>query len=258
MNKASLINAITSLKVATKKHSPEILTGIGITGMLTTTIVAVRATPRASSLLAEIKAEHANDTDKKEMAKSVVKKVFPLYLPAVLICGVSMGCLIGASSINFRRNAALATAYALSESALKDYQKKVVDTIGDKKEKEIQGSIVQDKLDQNPVSNSEIIITGKGDTLCFDTLSGRYFKSDIEKLKKIENELNSRLLREDYISLNDFYYDIGLNSTKQGNDLGWRVDRGLIEFNFTAKIADDDTPCIVLNYALAPQYDYDR
>ena len=258
MNKINLLSAVGNLKNTIKKYSPEILTGIGITGMLTTTVTAVRVTPKASNILAEIKDKHSEDTESKEMAKEVVKNVFPLYLPSLLICGISIGCLVGASSINFRRNAALATAYALSESALKDYQKKVIDTIGEKKEKEIQGSIAQDKLNQNPISNNEIIITGKGDTLCYDTISGRYFKSDIEKLKKIENELNSRLLREDYISLNDFYYEVGLSSTNQGNDLGWRVDRGLIEFNFTAKIADDDTPCIVLNYSVAPQYDYDR
>ena len=40
-----------SMGMALQKHSPEILTGIGIAGMVTTTILAVRATPKALLLM---------------------------------------------------------------------------------------------------------------------------------------------------------------------------------------------------------------
>lgn len=52
-------------------------------------------------------------------------------------------------------------------------------------------------------------------------ISGRYFKSDIEKLKRAANDLSRRMLDEGYISLNDFYYEIALPETKLGDELAW-------------------------------------
>lgn len=237
------------------KHSPEILTGIGIAGMITTTVMAVRATPRALDLLAEVK-EKTKGEDKKVVAKEMVTKVYPVYIPATLTGCFSVACLIGASSVNMRRNAALATAYALSENAFKEYQAKVIESVGDKKEQSIRDLVAKDSIQKNPVTNTEVIVTSKGDTLCYDSISGRYFTSDIEKLRRIENELNHRLISEMYISLNELYYELGLRCTEQGNELGFNLEDGLISFNFSAQIADDGRPCIVVGYHIAPRYGY--
>lgn len=258
MDKSGFLKVVNNLKSTTIKHSPEILTGIGITGMITTTIMAVKATPKALDIMADVKAIHAEDTDRKAFAKDVLTKVAPIYLPAVIVCFLSTGCLIGASSVNLRRNAALATAYTLSETALREYQDKVVETIGDKKEQHIRDEIAKDRVERNPVSKQEVLVTAKGETLCYDSLSGRYFKSDMEVLKRATNELNRRMLSEDYISLNDFYDEIGLSYTKIGEDIGWRVDKGFIELVFSSQLASDGTPCLVLDYQVAPYYDYDR
>lgn len=188
--------------------------------------------------------------------KETLKLTWKCYVPAVVTGGVSIACLIGASSVNVRRNAALATAYTLSESALKEYKAKVVETIGEKKEQTIREAIDKDTVRRNPVSKSEVFITEKGNTLCFDVTSGRYFKADVDKLKKIEHELNRRLRDEMYVSLNDFYYEVGLGTTSTGDELGWNIDRGYIDFYFTTQLAEDDTPCLVINYSVAPRYDY--
>lgn len=237
------------------KHSPEILTGIGIAGMITTTVMAVKATPKALDLLAEIK-EKTEGEDKKTVAKEMVTKVYPVYIPATLTGCFSIACLVGASSVNARRNAALATAYALSENALKEYQTKVVETIGNKKEQSIRDSIAKDTIQKNPVTSTEVFVTSKGETLCYDSISGRYFTSDIDKLRRIENELNHKLMREMYISLNELYYEIGLRCTEQGNELGFNIDDGLIDFEFSAQITDDNRPCIVVGYRVGPRYGY--
>ena len=115
MNKSGIAKIIKNLQVVTRKYQPEILTGIGIAGMITTTIMAVKATPKALDKIEEIKDEHKKDVDKKEYCKEIIVKVAPIYIPATIICGLSVSCLIGASSVNFKRNAALATAYTLSE-----------------------------------------------------------------------------------------------------------------------------------------------
>lgn len=253
MKKPNISKILLSIRTSAAKHSPEILMGIGIAGMVATSVMAVRATPKALRLIEDKKAE---TNEEKLTPIETVKTTWTCYLPAVITGGVSVACLIGANSVNTRRNAALATAYTLSESALKEYQEKVVETIGEKKEQSVRDAIAKDKLEQNPVTNREVIITDKGDTLCFDAISGRYFKSDIEKLKKAVNELNRRMRDEMYISLNEFYYEIGLNSIGIGDELGWNIDNGYIEPSFSSQLAEDGTPCLVIGYHVEPRYDY--
>ena len=129
---------------------------------------------------------------------------------------LTVACIIGANSINLRRNAALATVYSLTEATLKEYQSKVVSTIGEVKEKAIKDEIAKDKIEKNKPKKSNVVVTGSGDTLCYDSISGRYFKSDIEKIKSSVNELNRDLLYEMFVSLNDVYYALGLSNIKNG------------------------------------------
>lgn len=243
------------IQAIASKRSPEILTGIGIAGMVTTTILAVKATPKALKLIeAKKKEEHVDELTPTETVKICWKP----YIPAVVTGVASTACLIGASSVNARRNAALATAYKLSETALSEYKEKVVEVVGEKKEQTIREAVTKEKIEKNPVSKKEVIITEKGNTLCYDAISGRYFKSDMDNIKKIVNELNRRMLSENYISLNEFYSEIGIENIKLGDDLGWNIDRGYIELDFSSHIADNGTPCIVVDYLVAPRYDYSK
>lgn len=251
--KKEITKSFLSLKTAIKKHSPEILTRIGIAGMITTTVMAVRATPKALILIEERKEEIG--AEKLEVV-DVVKTTWFCYIPAAITGTLSIACLIGASSVNARRNAALATAYTLSESALKDYQGKVVEMFGEKKHESVKDAIAKDKIEKNPVATREVIITERGNTLCYDVLSGRYFKGDIDKIKKAENELNRQMRDEMYISLNDFYYEIGLDNIKLGDELGWNINDGYIDLSFSSQLTSDETPCLVIDYAVAPRYDY--
>lgn len=270
MNKLSGI--VKSVQTSMKKHSPEILTGVGIAGMITTTVMAVRATPKALILIEEEK-RHINREIREQAKKEgcdtcpqvdklkpwdTVKTVWKCYLPSVITGALSISCLVGASSVNARRNAALATAYSLSESALKDYQEKVIETIGEKKEQTVRDAVAKERIERDPVENKEVIITGRGNTLCYDTVSGRYFNSDVDKLKKVENDLNRTMRDEMYISLNDFYFEIGLENIKVGDDLGWNIDDGYINLCFSAQLTKDNTPCLVMDYQVGPRTDYRR
>ena len=246
---------VNGVKTTLDKNGPSILTGIGIAGMITTTVLAVKATPKALVLIDE--AENEKNADLTPIEK--VKEAWKPYIPAMITGTVSIGCLIGANSVNARRNAALATAYKLSETALIDYRSKVIETIGEKKEQIIKEKVDKERIEKNPVSKSEVIITSNnGNTLCYDVISGRYFKSDIERLKRVENELNKRMLNEMYISLNEFYNEIGLQCTSLGNELGWNIDDGLMDLHFSSQIADNGEPCIVVDYHIEPRYGFER
>lgn len=244
-----------SVRTTLSKHSPEILVGIGISGMVATTILAVRATPKALVLIEEAKREKESDS---LTPVETIQAAWKCYIPAAVTGMASIACIIGSNSVNAKRSAALATAYTLSENALREYKDKVVETIGEKKEKEVRNAIAKDKIEKNPVSSNEVILTKKGDTLCYDVLSGRYFKSDIEKLKRCMNEINRQILNDGSASLNDFYYEIGLDSIKIGDDLGWDTRQGLVDIDFSSQLASDGTPCLVLDFSIAPVYDYYR
>lgn len=255
MNKPNVAKFFKNAQTAITKHSPEILTGIGIAGMVTTTILAVKATPKALNLIEEKKKEERTD---KLTPIETVKVAWKCYIPTAVTGVTSIACLIGASSVNARRNAALATAYKLSETALTEYKEKVVETIGEKKEKLIRDAVDKDHVENNPVSKNEVFVTEKGNTLCYDHISGRYFKSDIDQIKKVINELNRRMLSEMYISLNELYGELGLDHIGIGDELGWNIDNGLISLDFSSHIADDGTPCIVVNFDTAPSYGYSK
>lgn len=107
----------------------------------------------------------------------------------------------------------------------------------------VRDAVAKEHVEKNPIENKEVIIVGRGDTLCFDTVSGRYFRSDIETIKKAENELDARLRTEMYISLNDFYYEIGLEPLRTiGDDLGGNIDRGFLDLSFSSQLATDGRP----------------
>lgn len=253
MSKGNLSKFFNELQRAVTKHSPEILTGLGIAGMITTTVLAVKATPKALDLMNDKKDELETD---KLTVKETIKTTWKCYIPATLTCVTSTACLIGASSVHLKRNAALATAYKLSESAISEYKDAVIETFGEKKEKNVRDKAAEEKMKKNPVSSSEVFITEKGNTLCYDAISGRYFKSDLERIKRAENALNKQLLNEMYVSLNDLYDELDLDHTKVGDELGWKIDDGLIELYFSSQLADDGTPCIVMDYVSAPKYNF--
>lgn len=250
-----MIDFFKSTRIFITKHSPEILTGIGITGMITSTVLAVKATPKALKLIENKKKEI--NTDNLNTIE-IIKVAWKPYIPTVLVGLASATCIIGASATNYKRNAALASAYALSERTLLRYRDKVIDTIGERKEHQIKEKVAQDELNNNKINNSQIIITGQGDTLCMDSYSGRYFKSNMEFIKRIVNELNRRLVYENYISLNEFYGELGLDNVKNGELVGWNLDSGLIDPTFSTCLTDDGQPCLVLDFTIDPKYDYDK
>ena len=258
MGKLNITKLANDIKSGVSKHSPEILTGIGIAGMVATTVLAVKATPKALELIKN-EQELAESYNEELTQMDKVKVCWKCYIPAAVTGVMSITCLIGASSVNTKRNAALTAAYTLSDSALREYREKVVETIGEKKEKTIKDKISEDTIKQNPITKSEVYITDKGDSLCFEPMSGRYFKSDIDKIKRAKNNLNEKILVDAFnagVSLNDFYEEIGLPKTSMGENLGWNLDTGIIDIYLSAQITDEGTPCLVINYTNPPKYDF--
>lgn len=244
------------------KNSPVILTGIAASGVLATAIFAVKSTPKAVRILEQ--EAHRRDFNREEETVKpitkldVIKLTWKCYIPAGICATVTVGSIVALNSVHTRRNASLAAVYSITETAFKEYQNKVAETIGKNKEQAIRDDINHDRVQRNPKSVNEIFITGKGEHTCYDSLSGRYFKSDVEKIRQLINTLNYRMRSEMYIGLNDFYDEIGLAPTRLGEDLGWNMDNGEIRVNFSTQLADDGAPCLVLNYEVVPKFSYEE
>lgn len=260
--KLTLSKVAKNMQHTLGKYSPQILTGIGVAGMITTVVLAVKATPKALELIEDKKEEL--DTGKLTVVDTV-KTAWKPYVPAVVTGVLSTVCIIGGNAVGTRRTAALAAAYKISETALHEYKDAVVETIGEEKSKEVKEKVAQNKLDKNPVVEKQIIVTNKGTFLCYDSLSGRYFQSDIETIRKAQNDINDYLFSEDYASLNMFYDFLGLEHTRLGAELGWKIDSGTLQIEFDSTLASDKsqgiapgTPCLVLDYNVAPKYEFDK
>jgi len=250
------------------KNSPHILTGLAVTGVVTTTILGIKATPKAVAMIQdELYYEKGVDlynggrgyTVSEQIrllgVRAVASLVWRCYLPTAAVGTATIGCILFSNSIHTRRNAALAGIYTLTEAAFKEYQEKVVETIGKNKELQIRDNISADRIQTNALSGStEVIITGKGEVMCYDSMSGRYFKSDADKIRKVVNELNRDLMSEMFISLNEFYAEIGLDRIKLGDDIGWDIERQLIDVRFSTQLTENEEPCLVLNYNVIPKH----
>lgn len=231
------------------KNSPKILTGLSCAGVLTTTILAVKATPKAVRLI-----ERREKEEGKLSKPDIIKTTWKCYIPAAVVGGITVGCIIGANAINTQRNAALAALYSISETAFREYQSKVVEEIGKNKETKIRDDVMADTIKNNPSTPGNIIFTGKGDVKCFDKFTGRYFTSDIEHIRQTAHELNRRLREEMWIPLNEFYYELNLEEVESGDIVGFDIDRGWIDIDYSSHLDHDNVPCLALSYKVYPRY----
>ena len=239
------------------KNSPTILTSVGIGGFVAAIVMATKEPVKVEEELYELeRKEEAADIQKHAImprAKIYAKH----YWPTAAVAVTSAGCLIFANKIHLGRQAALLAAYQLSTTNLTDLKNKIIQMDGEKKLRALNDDIAKDKVESAPTS--QVIVTGNGSSLIYDLPSGRYFMSDIEKVRKAVDSVNRRLYNGEAMSLNDFYDELGLDHVGVGYKLGWRLNTtdDLLEMEYSSHIADNGVPALVLKYDVKPIFDYD-
>ena len=108
MNSNRMSQFFTGIQNSLKKHTPELMIGMGLTGMFSMTVLAVGATPKALRAIEQKKELEGKD---KLTKVETVKVTWKYYLPAAITGATSAACIIGGNSVHLRRNAALAAAY---------------------------------------------------------------------------------------------------------------------------------------------------
>lgn len=262
-----IVNIARRAKFLVNDNTPAILTGMAVTGTVTTAYFTGRATFKAADVLLQERIRREEEYADSEngsvlgapdiSTSTKVKLVWRLYLPPASLLTTTLVCIVVANKIASKKLAALAVASGISERALQEYKSKVVERLGNKQDTAIRDEIAQDRLDNQPVNSREIILAGTGEVLCYDMLTGRYFQSTVEEIKRAENKINHDLIHFMDASLSEFYDLIGLPPTQYSDTVGWTVNQH-VEVDFSTILSSDDRPCIAISFKDNPIADYHK
>lgn len=251
----------------TQKHSPAILFGAGVIGVVATVVLASRATLK----LDEVLEEHAKKThlaqivrdmegDNKytgdDYAKDILTlrsktaiQIAKLYLPAIAVGLVSITALSGSHIILSRRNFAMTAAYKAVEEGFKEYRKRVIEEFGEEKDRDFQyGFETKEVTEQKAEGLVTTEVKMRRDKL---SMYAREFSKDTSRnwspdpgynqmrINMWQNYANDKLRSKGHLFLNEVYDMIGLERSKAGQAMGWLVDHGDGFVDFGVFVGDD-------------------
>lgn len=240
-------------------NSPGILTGLGIAGTVTTVLLTGRAAYQfgmdASTQYHEAVREGEPLPEHLLENRYLIRTYWKGFIPAAVSGVATVTCIIAANHIGSRRTAAIAAAFKLSEQLAEEYKDRVIKALGDKKEETLRSDLAKDRM--NRTGGSDLIIIVGAESVFYDELSGRFFKIEIEKVRKAVNDINYSINNYMHASLSDFYDKLGLSRTKFSDEVGWNTDE-LLDVQYTATLLDDGRPAIAIGYNTTPLRGYDR
>lgn len=239
-----------------KRHSPVILTGFAIAGVVSTAILTARATTQANRRILDFESKD-NGLWVKSTIKEKLQLTWPIYIPPVITGFATISCIVGAQSINVRRQAALMGAFTLTEGAFQEYKEQVAEALTKPQKEKIETAIAQKHVDENPPA-TELLMQADGKVLVLDRFTGRYFRSTQETIRGAQNDVNERLTSggEMYVSLNEFYVLLGLEQSVMGEVVGFNSNN-LVDVNFNTAIAEGGVPCLTIMFRALPSEGYD-
>lgn len=227
--------------IEVERHSPAILAGLGITGMVTTTVLAVKGTPEALRRIERKKKEL--HTDQLTWCDTV-KVAWPCYIPAAISGFVSAGSMVGSCIAGNSKSAALATALSASERALEEHMDKVTELFGEGSDERVKEAVKKDKTDVR-----EVIFTGKGACLFYDDLTKRYFISDPTAVGTAFAKMNAELFSFGELDVASYCMHLGLEPREGDYRWVWYREEGCIEPYHDSKLQEDtDIPCHVIGF----------
>lgn len=230
------------------KQSPIILTVAAVGGVITTVGLCVKATTEAEKLIEKKKIENNMQVDEKLSITETIATVWKPYVPVVMSAGLTIGAIVGSSAINEKRKAALAGLYAISETALQEYQQKTEQFGGEKLAQKIKDEVNRDRARgvQIPLTDEDL---PSGKCPVIDIMSGRIFYSTIQDIRDAVQDINDGILNGDMCcSLNEFYDSIpGLGANGLGSDCGWNLTH-LARPHFTSTLSSQGKPMLVLDW----------
>ena len=239
---------LKQIKLLLRKNSPLILTCMGVFGTMSTVYTAHQDT---------LKAEAIKKDTRPRNWKEELQDTWKCYIPTGISAATTISCIIGSHYCSSKQREALASAYLLSQTTLKEYQRRVVEQIGKNKERALMGEVTNTVAEQrspaayfsNPLT--DVIDTGHGKTLFYDVPGERWFYSDMNYLDKQINDMNREVRTEMYFDWNEIYYRWKLPFKQFGDQMIFTVDDPL-DVKYEAQIMENGQVRININYELIP------
>lgn len=236
-----------------KKHSPEILTAVGIISGVAATATAVYSTMHCEEVLdrhqdkmrqiAKARYVADNDTDityTKDSEESDKRLVFTqtaidfakLYAPTVLLTGLSITCILSAHNIMSKRNAAVVAAFTALNEKFNNYRDKVRDEYGE----EVDNRFYRNTEAVEVVNEKTGEVEKKEEPKKIDACTDRFFdelspfwdhynaEMNVAQLRATIKQANDRLHIYGHVFLNDVYAMLGIPDTTAGAVMGWIID----------------------------------
>lgn len=266
--KNTMKKATSKTTAQLKKHSPDILMGVGIVLGAGTIVAACKSTIKAKEILDESKetlgiieqgiidgavadqdyTESDGTKDTKLVYIQTGVKLLQTYLPAIALGGMSIACILASHDILKKRNIALSAAYAAIDSSFKDYRQRVVERFGEDVDKELRYNIcmrqskdvtIDEETGEEKVSVNDISAADpnlKSDYARYFDESSRNFNNDRQYnmmfLNAQQSYLNDIMQIRGHLFLNEVYDALGLPRSAAGQIVGWTPNGGDGYVNF--------------------------
>jgi len=231
-----------------QKHSPTILFGAGVVGVVATVVLASRATLRLDEVLDEgdelmAKAQVAHDEAWKGYSEDDFRRdlfliklktagsVAKLYAPAFILGTLSIAALTGAHLTLSRRNVGLTLAYAGLEKAFREYRDRIVGEIGEDRERELRYDLVEYEVTRNTADGPvKEMIKRRGPmgysiyARLFDQTNKNWTPEHMHNSYFVQCQqryANDLLNARGHIFLNEVYKMLGMPESREGCIVGW-------------------------------------
>lgn len=241
-----------NIKKTLSDNKTKILTGTAIGGVATTTVLAAKGGMKAKEELDRITnpAEELTFKDK-------VKITWKCYIPAACSAIGTMGCIGVAEYCNSQEKVLAVAAAAAFNAALNDYKEAVIETVGEEIGEEVRKVAGQKEIDRTPYTRSKESLQfedcDEGDYLCYEPLTGRYFRSNKYKIDDAMNEVCREIIAFDEAPLNSLFARIGVRPSELGQVMGWMSSVSkLPKVTYSANMTDDGRPVVWLDYTICP------
>lgn len=246
-----------------RKHGGTILAVAASVGVVATAIETGRATTKAKHLLEVDEALRKYNEDEQGVVeepptkKQIVLMCWKAYVPAVILGGGTIACILGSNALNKKQIASLTAAYMALGKTYQTYRQKVIENIGMEKEAEIQEQISKEKLPEIRDKMTEEKL------LCYEPISKRYFHATEAELLTAFYEANRDFNANGYIALNDVYGYLNLDFIPELHGRGWSIDymsemwdNCWIDFSYAKQQTDDGLEVYYVTAFEEPIEDY--
>lgn len=253
MKGKSITRCISRAGMKLKRNSPTILTCLGVIGVISTVVMSVKATAETMNAL-----EEASEKKGEELnAVEIVKIAAPIYIPTILTGMATITCIVGANSINKKKNAALSSAYCMASNSFNEYRRKLIELHGKEADIEIRDALARERCDYHVID----LDVPDQKVIFYDEMSGQSILRYEREIIDAEYHFNRNYVLRGYAAINEFYEFLGMPQQDWGDEIGWSCSDGIYWIDFEHRLIDRDDggiPIYSIDMVFPPDNDYLR